>query len=180
MKKQKEKMPLKNRIVFAFAALALAIVVFIFLSSVKTPEMASSPNDVQTSAKKDNKEKQEDKKDKVIYEDEQFKVTFMGLEDDTFEIGMFYTRMKVENNSDNEILVVFDEAYVNDTSIQLISGFPLDLQPGKNAVASNGFYYTDKGFDKLKDIKKMEFRIIFKNGDTLENILETDNIVLEF
>ena len=174
MKKQKEKKPLKKRIVLVFVTLALVIVVFVFLSSVKTPETTSSTNDVQTSTN------QEDKKDKVIYEDDQFKVTFMGLEDDIFDIGMFYTRLKVENNSDSEILVIFDEAYANDTSIQIISGFPLDLQPGKNAVASNGFNYTDKGFDKIEDIKKMEFRIVFKNGDTVENILETDNIVLEF
>ncbi len=163
----------------------IILVVFIFVfaifggnSSKDDPKInnASVTNDTKNDISKDSSKDEE----KILFENENYKVTYIDFEDKNLGITMLYLNLKVENNSDNGISVTFEDAYMNDTSIQFISGFPLEIAPGKNAIASNGFGYDGKGIDGIDDVKKLEFKLVFRNSSDFSEILKTDNIVLEY
>ena len=121
-------------------------------STEKQPSKINSASNAVESAKDEN-----EKTKKVLYENEDYKVTYLDFEDKNLGITMLYLNLKVENNSDSGITVTFEDAYMNDTSIQFISGFPLEILPGKNAVAANGFGYDGKGIDGIEDVTLIQY-----------------------
>ena len=122
----------------------------------------------------------EDKKENIIFENDDYKVTYVDFEDKELGITMFHLTLKFENKSDKSVAVTFEESYANDTAIQFISGFPLEILPGKNAVAHNGFGYDGLGFDSIDDVKKLEFKLVIRDSESFREIMRTDTLVLNF
>lgn len=181
----REKTPLaKLRAGIAAAAIAVFAILFIGLCSstggkdeptreLKNGEETASGEVSKTSEK-------EDKKENIIFENDDYKVTYVDFEDKELGITMFHLTLKFENKSDKSVAVTFEESYANDTAIQFISGFPLEILPGKNAVAHNGFGYDGLGFDSIDDVKKLEFKLVIRDSESFREIMRTDTLVLNF
>jgi len=126
-------------VVVAFVILFIGLFSSIGRKDEPTRELKNEKETVSGEVGKVSEEKEEkDKKENIIFENDDYKVTYVDFEDKELGITMFHLTLRFENKSDKSVAVTFEESYANDTAIRLISGFPLEILPGKNAVAHNG------------------------------------------
>ena len=174
MKKQKEKMPLKKRIILVFVTLALGVIVgILFAAILSTPTDAPESNSTV-------EEKTVSEQQKVLFEDDNYKVTYQKFVDPDMGVTTFNLYLKVENKSDKEVTVMLNEGYANDTAVTFMTGMPVNIAPGKNAIAPFIFGYANLGFEKIEDIKKLEFKVSFRDKETFNELFQTDTIQLDF
>ena len=70
--------------------------------------------------------------EKVVYDGETFKATYLGITELDSVPGVCYIQMKFENKTDQEITVYPQDSSVNDTMVQYLGGVPATMQGGKN------------------------------------------------
>ena len=81
-------------------------------------------------------------------------------------------------NAQKQILL--EDGYANDTSVLFMTGMPMNIAPGKNAVGGFLFGYANLGFESIEDIKKLEFKISFRDKETYDELFKTNTIQLDF
>lgn len=78
-------------------------------------------------------------------------------------------------------MVSLTDGYANDTAVTFMTGLPVEILPGKNAVGAFGFGYANLGIESIDDIKKLEFKINLRDSESiLDVLLETENITISF
>lgn len=106
----------------------------------------------------------------VLVDDDVVKVTYVEI----FETsGFCYLRLKVENKTNQQIAVYLMDAYVNDMSVMMMSGVPMDIAPGK--MSQNPFIFS--GFTK-DEVEKIEFKVHVYD-EHMGDIEETDVVTLK-
>lgn len=164
--------------------LTIVIIIFIigFISSTLLPTLLRSKTvtDVKTPIVQEN---EDNNKDKVLYSDDNFKITFVNLRDPKSGMTMYNMNLKLENNSKKNAVIYLSEAYVNDTAITFLGG-NADLKgvaSGKNSICAFMFGYADHDINDIEDIKKIEFKITLRNSDDFSDVLlSTDTITINF
>ena len=147
-----------NIALFILSIIAIiCIITIIFLSISITSEDTKS--DIQ-----------QEPKEKIIYSDDNFKVTYIDFVDPKSPITIF--------NSDKEIIVSLIDGYANNTAVFFGAEMPTKIQPGKNAIGAFALGYANTGIKSIDEIKTLEFKIQLYNANFLEIVLETENIVI--
>lgn len=155
-----------NIALFILSIIAIiCIITIIFLSISITSEDTKS--DIQ-----------QEPKEKIIYSDDNFKVTYIDFVDPKSPITIFNLLLKIENNSDKEIIVSLIDGYANNTAVFFGAEMPTKIQPGKNAIGAFALGYANTGIKSIDEIKTLEFKIQLYNANFLEIVLETENIVI--
>lgn len=108
---------------------------------------------------------------KEIYSDKFISMPFLGKRDLPELQGMFYIDVKVTNKSSKEITVYLKDVSLNDTMVNVGSGVPLELLPGKNKMQSFSGKYEGTGIKGADEIKKIGFKIFIM--DESANVIET-------
>lgn len=114
----------------------------------------------------------------VIVESDEITAEFLGFEDHP-ELGMFVVRLRVTNKTDQPIWVYMDKASVNDDMMQMVmTGMPLNIEPGKRG--SNGFifYYKQTSIEKFEDVNTVSFKLKVDNQDTMKEICTSPEVTL--
>lgn len=114
----------------------------------------------------------------TIIEADVIDAEFLGFEDHP-ELGMFMVRLRVTNKTDQPIWVYMDKASVNDDMMQMVmTGMPLNIEPGKRG--SNGFifYYKQTSIEKFEDVKTVSFKLKVDNQDTMKEIWTSLEVTL--
>ena len=152
----------------------------IFRESIK-PDSATISDQTTEETNQENKDNAEE--DKVLYSDDRFKITFVNLVDMKTGITMYNMNLKLENNSNKNVMIQLEDAYINDTKITFLGG-NADFDgtaPGKKSICAFAFGYANTGINSIEDVKKMEFKIKLTNSDKYsETLLSTDTITLNF
>ncbi|MBQ7799650.1 MAG: hypothetical protein IJ370_04085 [Oscillospiraceae bacterium] len=107
------------------------------------------------------------------------KATFMEVYDPKTGVTALAIKVKLENNGSSEVTVLPVEGYVNDTSVQFMSGLPVTIAPGKNAVGVYTFGYNDLGFSNVEDIDKMEFKLGLMSSDW-SGVKKSETVQIDF
>lgn len=175
-----------------YGCLTLIIIIFVigFVSSVMFREAVTDvTTSVEQTAKENDKEESNQKenntsdKDKVLYSDDNFKISFVNLADPKTGLTMYNMNLKLENNSDKNVTIYLSEAYVNDIAITFLGG-NADFEgvaPGKKSICAFMFGYADHGIDDIEDVEKIEFKVTLRNSSDFSDVLlNTDTITLNF
>lgn len=168
----------------------LTFIVIIFLIGIISSAIIRDRTitDVKTSVKQtvegDKQEVGNDADDgKVLYSDDNFKITFVNLADPKTGLTMYNMNLKLENNSDKNVSIYLSEAYVNDIAIKFLGG-NADFEgvaPGKKSICAFMFGYDNHDINDIKDVKKLEFKVNLRNSEKFsEVLLSTDTITLNF
>ena len=106
----------------------------------------------------------------ILIDDDSVKVSFVEIFEEASVKDTCYLKLLVENKTDQKVTVYLKDAYVNDTSVQMMSGVPMDIEAGKKS--QNPFIFT--GYTK-DDVTSVEFKIwvVDENMNTLD---ETDMV----
>lgn len=107
------------------------------------------------------------------------KATFMEVYDPKAGVTALAIKVKLENKGSEEFTILPVDGYVNDTAVQFMSGLPVTVAPGKNAVGVYTFGYNDLGFSKVEDIKKIEFKLGLMGSDA-SGVKKSDAITIKF
>ena len=122
---------------------------------------------------------QNESQTKVLWDDENVRVTFIELYEEPLISGAAYMRLKVENKSDKTVTVLPKDAYVNDTATLLGSGVHMELAPGKNSQTPFIIFYKNIGVTSIDEIEKVEFKLTFYD-ENFDMVGETETLVVEF
>lgn len=108
--------------------------------------------------------------EKVVYDGETFKATYLGITELDSVPGVCYIQMKFENKTDQEITVYPQDSSVNDTMVQYLGGVPATMQGGKNINYSMFFYLEKAGLSDISEVKTLEFKLTADFNETSDTI----------
>lgn len=120
----------------------------------------------------------QNQKEKIIYNDDNFKVTYIDFIDPNLGTTAFNLLLKIQNNSDKQVVATLGDGYANDTAVFFGSGIPIKIAPGKNAVGTFILTYGNTDIKNIDEIKTLEFKIQLFDENFSKKILETENIVI--
>ena len=166
----------KGRKIAAAVLCTIVIIFTIIIIAAITSEDTSSNNDTTQSTTENTT--QQEQTEKVIYTDDNFKVTYVDFVDPKSGVTAFNLLLKIENNSDTEVVASLTDGYANDTAVFFGSGMPVKIKPGKNAVGAFVLGYANTGITSIDEINTLEFKIVLYTENYSEKILETEDIVL--
>lgn len=152
--------------------LSSILTIFLYSCSESTPQ---DPNNVTTA----DYSVSEEESLKEIYSDDLITISFIKKYDTPQLQGMFSFDIKAENKSNKEITIYLQDAYLNDSTVSIGSGIPLELLAGKNGTNIYSGKYEGTGITTADEIKKIRFKILVM--DESSNTLETtENIKIDF
>lgn len=158
----------------AIFIIGIIVLLFVVASIVSTP--TDSGGDPTGSAAEGGE--QQSLKGKVLYEDSNYKVTYVGFEDPGMGVTAFNLSLKIENNSDKKVVATLVDGYANDTAVFFGSGVPVEIMPGKNAVGVFILGYNNTGISSIDEIEKLQFKIQLYDENFSESLLKTSDITL--
>lgn len=162
------------------AVLCTIVIVFtiIIVAAISSQDTGNTNGDTQlpTGTKENNV--QQEQTEKIIYADDNFKVTYVDFVDPKSGVTAFNLLLKIENNSDKEVIASLTDGYANDTAVFFGSGMPIKIKPNKNAVGTFVLGYANTGITSIDEINTLEFKITLYDENFSEKVLETENIVL--
>lgn len=157
--KPKKKKGLKILLIIVAAILAVAVLGNLF--GEETPSDTGSTSTPASTEEKANP--YETEKDLITFEG--VEADFVKLYDPKSGVTAFAVCLNLKNNSKKEVTVTLSDGYVNDTSVQFMTGLPVTIASGKKAVGVYMFGYNNLGFSKIEEIEKMEFKISLLSED---------------
>lgn len=121
-----------------------------------------------------------DVSEQIVYQDDQFTVTYLDLKDTT-GVTMATMTFRVENHSDKNVWLSLPEGYANDTSVTFLGGNALNgIAPDKSAVVAFTFGYNNI-LEDFDDLEKLEFKVAIIDSDSiLTTLAESKTITLDF
>ena len=168
--------PTKFIVSYILVALVVALMFVLIFAVANSNNDSATSNDKTTVQSNDSGMKKGD----LIYEDDRYKISFIKFEDPNLGVTTFNLYLKVENKTDREIIAMLTDGYANDTAIQFMTGLPVKIEPGKNAVGAFVFGYNNLGFDTIEDVEKIEFNFTAYNSENYDTIFETEKLSIEF
>lgn len=155
----------------AIFIIGIIVLLFVVASIVSTPTDGGS--DSTSSAAE-----QQSLEGKVLYEDSNYKVTYVGFEDPGMGVTAFNLSLKIENNSDKKVVATLVDGYANDTAVFFGSAVPVEIMPGKNAFGVFILGYNNTGISSIDEIEKLQFKIQLYDENFSESLLKTSDIML--
>lgn len=134
----------------AMIILAVALMFCFSGCSAETPEPTSDPEHP------------------FLIEDDVIKVSFVRIFEESYLEGSCFLQLLVENKTEQPIYVFLTDAYVNDMSVMMGSGVPMNIEPGKKS--QNPFTFSGYTLD---EVSTMEFKISVLD-ENFEPIEETE------
>ena len=116
--------------------------------------------------------------EQVLVDNDVVKVTFIEIFEEPSIPNTCYVRLKVENKSDNTVMVSLKDSYVNDTAQMMGTGVPIVLAPDKSSQQPFFFGYSNLVITDKSEISKIEFKVWLMDNDTYDTVLETDSLTV--
>lgn len=163
---------MKKTIILALIATMAISVIGAGCSSSKS----STTSEVKSSATTADKSKAEDtnaSSEKVVYEKDGLKITYLGIEEGIISQDVQFT---IENNSETDYIIQTDDVSVNDCNLTTL--FSVEVNKGKKATDEMSFLSSDLEKNKIEKIEKVEFNFKFLDPDTFQTKFTSDPIVI--
>lgn len=164
-KKQSQLIPQKmrksqvNKIISAIiivTVIAIMVVIIAAITSNGTTSTSSQTNQTTNNSENTSSTSNE----KVIYEDNNLKVTFLGVSD---KLGYIMISARFENKTDGELTVYPMDSSVNGTMVMYVSGVPASMQAHKNFNQSWTFNQETVGIKEASEVKNLEFKLHYND-----------------
>lgn len=108
--------------------------------------------------------------ERIVYEDDVFKASFLGVDDLMGVQGMSVVMFRLENKTDGEITVYPKDTSVNGGMVLFTSGIPAEMTGGKYTTQSWTFVNENVGISTAEDIKNVDisFYVVDENTEEIE------------
>ena len=134
---------------------------------------ACSTSSSGTNSQKSTASEQKSSTEKVIYDNNNVKVTYLGIEEGAISKKV---KVRVENNSDSDLEVHADDASINDYMIYPLAA--INVNKGKKAIGEIEFSLNELKEKQIDDISKVEFKLRFLDPSSLAEKFSSDLIVI--
>ena len=165
--KQKTSSKISKFLIITICTIILVVVSMCSctFSNVTDPSSGVSADNNHTTASNDNS---------LVLVDDKIKVTYMGCMDAS-SMGVFYVTLKVENNTDADIVINLEDADVDGETIPLIAtGVPLVVRPGNSGQTGFIFPMANLSISSMSEAEKATFRIVARDNTTFDTIYESE------
>lgn len=153
----------------------IAVVIVIAAAILGDDTETANPSDsISDSAE----ETQEENKDHpVVYEDDMIRAKFVSIEDVDALPGNAFMRLIVENKSDKNIKIAFQDCAINKTTIQTITG--MTIAAGEQSREPILFALGNIGIEKAEDVSEISFRFYIMDDSHEADSIETERITIK-
>lgn len=175
-----KKSTTKNRKSSKKMGCLIPVVVLVVLFSIGSLFMGGDDVSDDDSSSSSQAEQSKEKKDTVLYSDDNFKISMAGFEDqweDTDEMTSFALYLDIENKSDKKVMVSVDDGYLNDEGVTIMSAAPVEIASGKKKNGAFVVGYGDTSIKSIDEVKKLEFTVYLFDDD-MNEVLNTGNITV--
>ena len=116
--------------------------------------------------------------EKLVHEDDYIKVWYVNsFEQPEVVADTCYFTLKVDNKTDKQITIYPMDASANDNMVNILSGIPLTINPGK--TGQNAFFFSYAVFaESMSEISTIEFEANLMDENT--SIIHKADISFEF
>lgn len=153
------------------AAFALLLIVAVIVLGSDTPAESGNPSQSEQVTEAASK-------GTVLYSDDKFKITFVDFNDPNLGTTSYNLMLKIENNSDQTVVVSPSEGYANDEAVFLGSGLPVTVKPNKTATGAFIVGYGTTSIKSIDEVKTLELKITLYDENYSKEILVVDDIVI--
>lgn len=141
----------------------LSMVILVFTTGCEIPDSTNSEVS-------DSDESSGYAEGQILVDNDVVKVIFTEIYEEPSIENACYLRWMVENKSDKKITVYLKDAYVNDTFVQMLSGIPMTIEPGKKSRIP--YFFT--GYTK-DNVNSFEFKVWVKDENS-NTLVETETL----
>lgn len=172
-----KKLSKKKKIVLVIVCIVIFVSGLITLST--SPDDTSDTNGTSATSKPvENKNEVKEELDEVLYQDDNFKITFVDFKDPKVGVTSYNLLLKIENNSEKTVIVSPSDGYANDELVFLGSGLPVKINPHKKATGAFVVGYGNTSIQSIEEIKTLELKLTLYDENYSEKVLETGNLVI--
>lgn len=166
---------MKKSIILALIATMAFSVIVTGCSTGKSSSSSAAESSSSAEAKADNSKADDSTAtaEKVVYEKDGLKITYLGIEEGMISQDMQFT---IENNSETDYIVQTDDVSVNDCNLTTL--FSVEVNKGKKATDEMSFLSSDLEKNKIEKIEKVEFNFKFLDPETFETKFTSDPIII--
>ena len=160
----------KNSTAMVLVAIVIIITVFI-VSAIGGDDSGTGGNTVETSVYETQQ---------ALYSDDKLDVTFLKAYEEPSISGVFYLQLDVKSNFDKRVMIVLDDAVVNDYSTLTMSGVPMEIEPGSRSKSPFFYNESNVGMEKMDDLKTIKFKVTVYDADSMETLFTSEQITIDF
>lgn len=114
----------------------------------------------------------------ILIDNDTLSASFIGAQDAS-PLGVFYVTLRIENKTDNDIVISLEDADVDGETIPLITtGVPLVIRPGNSGQTGFIFSIVNLSISSMSEAQTATFRIVARNNDTFETVYESDLVTI--
>lgn len=160
----------KNSTAMVLIATVIIITVFI-VSAIGGDDSGTGGNNAETSVYETQQ---------ALYSDDKLDVTFLKAYEEPSISGVFYLQLDVKSNFDKRVMIVLDDAVVNDYSTLTMSGVPMEIEPGSRSKSPFFYNESNVGMEKMDDLKTIKFKVTVYDADSMETLFASEQITIDF
>lgn len=155
-------------------AMIAALAVGSAACSTSDTKSSSSVELSANSSSAESSESSESQAEKVIYDENNIKITFTGTEKKLVTTAI---QLKIENSSDKDIVVQAEDLSINDCMMTTL--FSSTVKKGKTANDGLEVGNTDLEDNKIDKIKTAEFKLQFSDPETFQSVFDDKEVKIE-
>ena len=159
---------------------AIVVVGVMLIVSIILSDEVENKNDVVDTAQQsvDESSSGEKTNSDVLYADDNFEITFVDFKDPKLGVTSYNLLLKIENNSDQTVIVSPSDGYANDEGVFLGSGMPVKVKPNKKTTGAFAVGYGNTSIKSIDEIKKLELKLTMYEESFSKALMTTDNIAI--
>lgn len=162
---------------FKMSIIGLGIFLF-FVIIVSLGGESNTPSNTDNSVineVENNKQQNEEQQSTILYSDDFFDIEYMELYDVDY-VNTSYLQLKVTNKSSQKVMLLLDDVYVNDITVESGTALPIELEPGKISTTPFILFSGNTGLT-ADDITKVEFNLVARD-DNFDVVHTTNKIII--
>ena len=159
----------------AMVLIAIVIIITVFIVSAIGDDDSGTSNTGGNTAETSVYETQQ-----ALYSDDKLDVKFLKAYEEPSISGVFYLQLDVKNGFDKRVMIVLDDAVVNDYSTLTMSGVPMEIEPGSRSTSPFFYNESNVGMEKMDDLKTIKFKVNVYDADSMETLFTSEQITIDF
>jgi hypothetical protein len=169
---------MKNTIKVLLVVLVVLLIARFYGNNLDENSTKNESSSENVSLNEDVKLDETQKQEKLLYSDDNFKITFVDFKDPKAGVTSYNLYLRIENNSDKTVIVAPSDGYANNEAVFLGSGMPVKIAPNKMATGAFVVGYGNTSIQSIDEIKTLELKIKLYDENWSEKVLETENLTI--
>ncbi len=120
--------------------------------------------------------------EEVIFDNDNVKVTYFGINELALDVGYSYLNLRIENKTDTEVWVTMPYCSIDEETVPFIvqGATSIHIKPGKTHPSTFGLQMFNLSIDSLKNAKEIEFTLKAVDKENITTVVFEETMKIDF